>query len=126
MEGFTNGEFAVIQAAWKALDDKFAVDITVLDIRSVSTLADCFIIAAGHNPTQIRAMADEVEQRLESVGVPLRHAEGRRTMNWILLDFGSLIVHIFDKENRSFYNLERVWRDAKVIPSDVLAGMSTT
>jgi ribosome-associated protein len=116
MDGFTEAEMTALTIAVEALDDKFGNDITVLDIHHISTVADCFIIAGGSNPNQIKAMADEVELRLERAGLRLHHAEGRQTMQWVLLDFGNLIVHIFDKENRSFYNLERVWGDAKIIP----------
>jgi ribosome-associated protein len=120
MEYFTTAEQQRIQAAWKALDDKFGTEISVLDIHEISTVADCFIIAAGSNASQIKAMADEVELRLSKLGLPLHHAEGMKSMNWVLLDFGTLVVHIFDKENRRFYNLERVWGDAKVIEQSAL------
>ncbi|MDR1542794.1 MAG: ribosome silencing factor [Clostridiales bacterium] len=120
MEYYTTEEMLRIQAAWKALDDKFGTDITVLDIHDISTVADCFIIAGGGNASHIKAMADEVELRLGNLGLMLHHAEGLRTMNWVLLDFGSIIVHIFDKESRNFYKLERVWGDAKIIPQSML------
>jgi ribosome-associated protein len=120
MDYFTQDDLARIKAAWKALDDKFGSDIAVLDIHDISTVADCFIIAAGGSASQIKAMADEVELRLAKLGMSLHHAEGLSSMNWVLLDFGSLVVHIFDKENRRFYNLERVWGDAKVMSPSAL------
>ena len=115
MNGFTSDELLQIKTACKALDDKFGIDVTVLDIHNISTIADCFIIASGGNPSQIKAMADEAEEQLGKVGLSLHHTEGMRTMNWVLLDFGSIVIHIFDKETRGFYNLERIWSDGKVI-----------
>jgi ribosome-associated protein len=120
MDYYTREDLRKIHAAWKALDDKFASDVVVLDIHEISTVADCFIIAGGSNSSQIKAMADEVELRLSKLGMSMHHAEGLKSMNWVLLDFGSLVVHIFDKENRRFYNLERVWGDAKELPQSFL------
>ena len=122
MESFTPEELLQIKTAWKALDDKFGTDIVVLDIRDISTIADCFIITSGGSPSQIKAMADEAAERLDSLGLRLHHTEGMRTMNWVLLDFGSIVIHIFDKENRGFYNLERIWSDGAVIPVSLLTG----
>ena len=124
MDSFTPEELLHIKTAWKALDDKFGTDIVVLDIRNISTVADCFIIASGGNPSQIRAMADEAAERLEKLGLRLHHTEGMRAMNWVLMDFGTIVIHIFDKENRGFYNLERIWRDGAVIPESVLSSDS--
>ncbi|MDR2649362.1 MAG: ribosome silencing factor [Clostridiales bacterium] len=124
MDGFTPEELLHIQTAWKALDDKFGLDIVSLDIHNISTVADCFIIASGNSPSQIRAMAEEAEDRLGRLGLRLRHSEGMRAMNWVLLDFGALVIHIFDKENRGFYNLERIWSDGAVIPESVLKAQS--
>jgi len=121
MDGFTPEELLQIKTAWKALDDKFATDVIVMDIRQISTIADCFIIASGSNPSQIKAMVDEAAEQLSKLGLHLHHAEGMRTMNWVLLDFGFIVIHIFDKENRSFYNLERIWSDGVIIPESILS-----
>ena len=99
--------------AIKALEDKKAEDIHVIDISEVSVVADYFIIANGSNRSQIQAMADNVQEVLGRAGYAMRQVEGYNTANWILMDFGDVIVHIFDKENRLFYNLERIWRDGK-------------
>lgn len=104
-----------VEIAYKALDDKFGQDIVVLDISNVSVMSDYFIIATGKNPSQIKAMADEAIERLHKAGQCARHTEGYGTAQWILLDFNDIIVHIFDEDNRAFYNLERVWSDATVI-----------
>lgn len=103
-----------------ALEDKKAEDIRVIDISQVSVIADYFIIANGNNTSQIQAMADEVEEKLYKAGYPLKQKEGYRNANWVLLDFGDIIVHIFDKENRLFYDLERIWRDGLVIDPETL------
>ena len=121
MDNFTPEELLHIKTAWKALDDKFGADIVVLDIRNISAIADCFIIASGGSPSQIKAMADEAAEQLEKLGLRLHHTEGMRTMNWVLMDFGTIVIHIFDKENRGFYKLERIWSDGAVIPESVLS-----
>lgn len=97
--------------AYRALEDKKAEDIKVIDIEHISTLADYFIIASGRNHNQIQAMADAVDEKLGKAGFEPKQKEGYRTANWILLDYGDLVVHIFDTENRLFYDLERIWRD---------------
>ncbi|MGN0377475.1 MAG: ribosome silencing factor [Suilimivivens sp.] len=106
-------EFAVL--AVEALEDKKGEDITVIDISEVSVIADYFIIAGGSNKSQIQALSDSVDEKLGHAGLPLKQIEGYNNANWILLDFGDIIVHIFDKENRLFYDLERIWRDGKRI-----------
>lgn len=98
-----------------ALEDKKAQDIRVIDISEVSILADYFIIANGTNRTQIQALADEVQERLGRAGTLAKQVEGYQDANWVLLDFGDLIVHIFDPEDRQMYDLERIWRDGKQI-----------
>ncbi|MDR0999600.1 MAG: ribosome silencing factor [Clostridiales bacterium] len=104
-----------VEIAYKALEDKFGKDIIVIDIHNVSTVADVFIIASGGSPAQIKAMCDEVIEKLEQDGLKLHHGEGMRSANWVLLDFGHIIIHIFDKENRQFYSLERIWSDGRVL-----------
>lgn len=101
--------------AIQALEDKKAEDIRIIDISQVSILADYFIIASGTNRSQIQAMTDNVSEVLGRFGTALRQVEGYDTANWILMDFGDIIVHIFDKENRLFYNLERIWQDGKQV-----------
>jgi len=98
-----------------ALEDKKAEDIRVIDISEVSVIADYFIIAGGGNRNQIQTLSDNVEEKLGRAGVPVKQIEGYDSANWVLLDFGDIIVHIFDKENRLLYDLERIWRDGKQI-----------
>ena len=101
--------------ACDALDNKKANDIKVIDIEKVSSLADYFIIASGSNRNQVQAMADNVDEVLGRAGYPVKQIEGYSTANWILMDYGDIVIHIFDEENRLFYDLERIWRDGKAI-----------
>ena len=105
--------------AINALEDKKAEDITIIDISGVSVLADYFIIASGSNRSQVQALSDNVEETLGRAGHPAKQVEGYDTANWILLDFCDIIVHVFDNENRLFYDLERIWRDGKVVEKDM-------
>ncbi len=99
--------------AIEALEDKKAEDICVIDISHVSVLADYFLIASGNNKNQVQAMIDSVEEKLGRAGYAVKHVEGYQTGNWILMDYGDLIVHVFDRQNRLFYDLERIWRDGR-------------
>lgn len=113
--------FEGVKAAYKAIDDKKGIDIVVLDISEISVIADYFVIASAANSSQIKALADVVEEKLyKEAGYRLHHAEGFQTNSWILLDFGDIIVHLFNKEDREFYNIERIWGDAKFIETDDL------
>ena len=100
--------------AWNALNDKKGEDIKIIDITGISVLADYFIIANGTNDSQVNALVDNVEEELHKAGYPLKQREGRASGSWVLLDFGDIIVHVFDKENRLFYDLERIWKDGKI------------
>ena len=99
-----------------AIEDKKGDDISVIDISDVSVIADYFVIANGSNQNQIQRIADEVEEKMHKSGLTLKQIEGYNTANWILMDFNDIIVHIFNKENRLFYDLERIWADGNKIP----------
>ena len=101
--------------ACQALEDKKAKDIHILDISEVSVLADYFLIASGSNVNQVQAMVDNVEEELHKAGFDPKQIEGYNTANWVLLDYGDIIIHVFDEENRLFYDLERIWRDGSLI-----------
>ena len=101
--------------AYNALSDKKGEDIKIIDITGISVLADYFIIASGANRNQVQAMADNVEEVLGRAGHPVKQVEGYQTANWILMDYGDIVIHIFDEENRLFYDLERIWRDGQSI-----------
>lgn len=103
------------QIAFKSLEEKKATDIKVINISEVSTIADYFIIGEGTNRNQVQAIADEVEESLSRAGFNPKQIEGYDTANWILMDYKDIIVHIFDTQNRQFYNIERIWKDGKEV-----------
>ena len=107
--------------AYDALSDKKGEDIKIIDITEVSVLADYFIIANGNSDSQVNALVDNVEEELHKAGYHLKQREGRANSSWILLDFGYIIVHVFDKDNRLFYDLERIWKDGKDITVEELS-----
>lgn len=95
-----------------ALEDKKGIDISVLDLSKVSDVTDCFIICSGTNRSQIQALADGVEETLGKNGRLHIGIEGYDTANWVLIDYGEFVIHIFDKDSRDMYDLERIWSDA--------------
>ncbi len=99
----------------RALEDKKAVDINVIDITGVSCLADYFIITNGENSNQVQAMADGVDEAMTKAGYAHRGIEGYSAAHWILLDYGDVVVHIFSRDDRRFYDLERIWRDGRAV-----------
>ena len=103
----------MVKIAYHALSDKKGEDIKIIDITGISVLADYFIIANGNSDSQVNALVDNVEAELHKAGYTLRQREGQASGSWVLLDFGDIIVHVFDKENRLFYDLERIWKDGK-------------
>lgn len=109
----TSKEIAKI--AVEALEDKKGIDIKILDISNVSVMADYFIIASGNSDNQVQALVDNVDEKLGKAGISVKQIEGYQTANWILMDYGDVIVHVFDKDNRFFYDLERIWKDGKVV-----------
>ena len=110
----------MVKLAKTALEDKKAGDIKVIDISGVSVLADYFIIADGSNVNQVQAMVDNVDEVLGRAGNECKQMEGYGTGGWILMDYGDIIVHAFCKEDRLFYDLERIWRDGKVLDESEL------
>lgn len=105
----------MIQTIYHALDDKKAKNIVIMDIRNVTMIADYFVIATGDNYNQVQAMANNVEEEMAKHDCHFHHMEGYQSADWILMDYNDIIVHIFDKEGRIFYDLDRIWRDAKII-----------
>jgi len=106
---------AVVNIAVQAAEDKKAIDITVLDIREISVIADYFIICSGRSGTQVQAIVENIQERLERDNVVTLRREGFREGNWVLLDYGDVIIHVFRESERQFYNLERLWGDAQVV-----------
>ena len=98
-----------------ALEDRKAEDVTVIDISEISPIADYFIIANGTNQNQLQAMRDAADESLYKAGVKVQQIEGNQSSTWILMDYGDIIIHIFSQEDRLFYDLERTWRDGKIV-----------
>ncbi len=111
---------ALVKAAYAALEEKKGHDIVVLDISEVSVIADYFIICSGDNERQVSALSDSVDEALGRAGYERRSIEGYRTNSWILMDYNDVIIHIFNREDRLFYDLERIWRDGKRVSKDDL------
>ena len=108
-------------AVTKALDEKKGMDIKLLKIDKVSSLADYFLICTGTSNTHVKTLCDTVEFAMEQIGEPMLGREGHRGNTWELLDFGSIVVHVFTDEARKFYDLERLWADAEQIDlSDII------
>ena len=105
----------MIQSAVEGLEDKKGEDIKIIDISEVSPIADCFILASGSNRSQVQAMADAVAEKMHKEGFAMKQIEGYDGANWILMDFVDIVVHIFDRESRNFYDLERIWKDGKLV-----------
>jgi ribosome-associated protein len=110
-----NESMKMAKIAFDALDEKKAEDIRVIDISNITVMADYFIIANGNNPNQVQALVDNVQEELFKAGYEMKEIEGYRQGAWVLLDFNDIIIHVFDKENRLFYDLERIWKDGKEI-----------
>ena len=106
--------------ACHALSEKKAEDVRVIDISEISVLADYFVIANGTNPNQIQAMVDAVDEELTKIGHGAKQIEGNQQSSWVLMDFSDIIVHVFSREDRLFYDLERIWRDGKVVEPEEL------
>ena len=109
-----------LKIALKAADDKKAYDFLALDISGIASFANYFLFCTGNSSTQIRAIADEIEKQLKIAGIRSSHVEGYRNSEWILMDYFDLVIHIFSKEARAFYDLERLWRDGKKLNTDKL------
>lgn len=105
----------------KAISSKKGLDIKLIEIGDISSLADYMVIATSTSSTHVKAIADEVEYQLDNAGISVSHIEGYRSNSWILLDYVDVIVHIFSDEAREFYDLERLWQDGKEIDiSDIV------
>ena len=105
-----------ICAALRAASDKKALDIVVLDLREIASFTDYFIITSGTNVRQVQAIADEVVEQLKKQGTRAARVEGYNTAEWVLVDYGDFILHVFEDKARKFYDLERLWRDAVRVP----------
>ena len=113
-----------ICTALRAAGDKKALEIVVLDLREIASFTDYFLITSGTNARQVQAIADEVVDQLKKRGTRAARVEGYSTAEWVLVDYGDFILHVFDDKARKFYDLERLWRDAVRVPlsSDLVGG----
>lgn len=105
----------IVKTAVSAMEDKKGEQIRIIDISGISVIADYFIIASGNNVNQVQAIADEIQLRLTREGLNAKDVEGYRNGSWILLDYADVVIHIFNQEDRRFYNLERIWTDGRMI-----------
>ena len=102
-----------LKIAVESLSEKKGDQIKIIDISNVSVIADYFVIASGKNINQIKAMADEVEEKLGKAGITPKQIEGYNSAGWILMDYRDFIIHIFNEEQRLYYDIERIWSDGK-------------
>jgi len=117
LENQQNDEEALndVLVAARAADSKKALDLRILDLRGITSFADYFVICTGANQRQIQAIADEVLARMKDRGRPALGVEGYDRAEWVLIDYGDLLVHVFSESARKFYDLERLWRSAREI-----------
>lgn len=109
-----------LKIAINALEEKKGEQIKIIDISKVSVVADYFVIASGKNMNQIHAMADEVEEKLSKAGVEPKQIEGANTSGWILMDYNDFIIHIFNEDQRLYYDIERIWSDGLLVNASSL------
>ncbi|WP_022899629.1 ribosome silencing factor [Humibacter albus] len=112
----------LLQVATEAADAKAATDLVALDVSSPLPFVDIFLLASGNSERNVIAIAGEVEDRLNEAGIKTLRREGRSEGRWILLDFGDLVVHVFHQEDRTYYSLERLWKDCPTVPFELPVG----
>jgi len=120
----TDHAVELVTAAARAASDKLGTDIIAFDVSDQLAITDAFVIASGSNDRQVKAIVDEVEDKLREIGAKPVRREGERDGRWVLIDYGEIVVHIQHEEERQFYALERLWRDCPMIPlpADVTSG----
>ncbi len=97
------------------IDSKKGMDITLLDVQGISSITDYLLIATGNSVRQVLALSDYVDEGAKAIGLQLRHKEGHHTGDWVILDLADVVVHLFVRETRDYYGLERIWRDARTV-----------
>ena len=112
----------ILRRAVEAADQRKAIDLRVLDLRSVSDFTDYFVIASGSSSRQVQAIADAIEEAMLAQGVKAHHIEGAQQGRWVLLDYGDFVAHIFDEDRRRYYRLEDIWSDAPEVTDAFLRG----
>lgn len=111
-------DIEIVKTAVKALDSKKAQNIKIIKVDELTILANYFIIANGTSSTQVKSLADEVDYKLSEQGLEPHRTEGYNGSNWIVLDYLDVVVHVFHTETREFYDLERLWQDGEIIPTE--------
>jgi len=111
----TDNDSKLAELIAEAASDKKARDIIIVDLVGISPVTDNFVICSANSTTQVKAIADHIEEKLAEQGIHLLHREGYREARWVLLDYGNCVAHVFVEEDRQFYNLERLWGDAKQV-----------
>jgi ribosome-associated protein len=106
-----------VRSAMEAAAEKKAVDLKVLDVREISSFTDYFLICSGTSSRHIQSISDEIDRRMRLAGLRALHIEGYNHAEWVLMDYGEFVVHIFSERCRTFYDLERLWRTARRIPA---------
>ena len=117
-----------VELALHAATDKKAIDPVVLDLRDIASFTDYFVILSGANERQVQAISDEIYEQLKKAGSPAARVEGYKTAEWILLDCGDFVVHVFEQKARQFYDLERLWRESKrvTLPAELTGESSSS
>lgn len=105
----------LLRIAVEAAEDKKAMNLVTLDLKGVSLIADYFVICHGNSDTQVQAIATEVRKRAQESGATIRGIEGMNSARWVLMDLGDVVVHVFHRDEREYYNIERLWSDAKIV-----------
>ncbi len=105
----------ILKLIKEKLEEKKGFDVKILDIRELSIMTDYFVITSGNNINQVHALCDFLSDELAKIGIGHKAIEGYDSANWILMDYGDIIVHIFDKDSREFYDLERIWKGGKFL-----------
>ncbi|SHF67382.1 ribosome silencing factor [Ornithinibacillus halophilus] len=109
----------ILHLAVEACDDKRAEDIIALDMDQVSMIADYFLICHGSNERQVQAIARSIKEKMDEHDIPVKRIEGLEHARWVLVDLGDIVCHVFHKEERTYYNIERLWGDASQVPIQV-------
>ena len=104
----------ILQTITEAIFEKKGIDVKLLDLRGITTIADYFLLCSGESDVQVKAIADNIDKRLSEEGVKIWKQEGFKALSWVLIDLSDIVVHVFRNESRHFYNLERLWGDAPV------------
>jgi ribosome-associated protein len=105
----------VMNMAVDAVEDKKAMNVITLNLQGISTIADYFVICHGNSETQVQAISTEVKKQADKLGIPVKGLEGFDSARWVLIDMGDVLVHVFHRDEREYYNIERLWSDAKVV-----------